>query len=99
MMSGFQAKLAAAILVVFLVVNTSALLLNGCEKSLSCHGIISRKTFPGKEGSLGSENVGFPWTKKVGFRELRAIIRQSPPPPAIGRRSAFNSRAPPPQIL
>lgn len=118
-MSGLQVKLAAAIVVVFLVAETSALLpngnplnsilkififfshlvcLKGCEKSLSSGGIISRKTFTGKEASFECEDREISVKYKLGFRVLRSLPN-SPPPPALNRLSDFNTRAPAPEIF
>ncbi|KAK0586883.1 hypothetical protein LWI29_013901 [Acer saccharum] len=107
MMSSFQAKLATAVVVVYLFADASsasALLLNGDSKGLSivinCQSS-SRKAFPGKEGSrFGCEHlVVISGKKKVPFRVLRSIPVRSPPSPVASRRTSMGSKAPPPHII
>ncbi|KAI9174113.1 hypothetical protein LWI28_012139 [Acer negundo] len=107
MMSSFQAKLATAVVVVYLFADASsasALLLNGDSKGLSlvinCRSS-SRKAFPGKEGSsFGCERlVVISGKKKVPFRVLRSIPVRSPPRPVASRQSSMGSKAPPPHII
>ncbi|KAK1565771.1 hypothetical protein Q3G72_034543 [Acer saccharum] len=103
----FQAKLATAVVVVYLFADASsasALLLNGDSKGLSivinCQSS-SRKAFPGKEGSrFGCEHlVVISGKKKVPFRVLRSIPVRSPPSPVASRRTSMGSKAPPPHII
>ncbi|KAL9439132.1 hypothetical protein AB3S75_024737 [Citrus x aurantiifolia] len=105
MMSSFPAKLATAIVVVFLVADTWASLADGGgfgEKSVSNvvlnRGSSSRKAFPGKEGSLECENNMVICGKgNAAFRNLRSIPR-FPPSPTGNRRNSQVSPSPPPII-
>lgn len=63
----------------------------GCECS-------SRKTFPGKEGSFGSENLVNAGKENLPFHVLRSIPG-SPPAPIKNQRSSYSSPAPPPHML